>query len=68
MDLPKYIKIGVSYMQLSTEFQEYTTYGWELPVRCVKKDGDKLIITNFMKHLNGKQLTPIIEQEYLRNT
>ncbi len=55
-------------MQLSTEFEEYTTYGWELPLRCIEKVGDKLTVTNFMDHLNGKQLTPISEQEYLLNT
>ena len=59
VELPEFVRIGVSHMRL--EQTEYVTYGWELPLRCI--DGN-LTIKNFMRHLDGKKLTPITREEY----
>lgn len=64
MNFPGYIKIGISYMRLSKNSQEYTTYGWELPTRCIHNVDGELRIKDFMAHLDGKVVTPISKEEY----
>ena len=63
MKLPEFITIeNRSHMRLEEDM--YTTRGWDLPIKYVTKD---LKIRGFMKHLNGKELTPITKEEFIRH-